>query len=51
LFIGILILRRVSAYIRFRLLPPSMNTFFEVNPPIYASRTKAWCPGRGIFGG
>jgi hypothetical protein len=41
----------VSAYMRFRLLPPSMNTFLEVKPPICASRTKAWCPGRGIFGG
>jgi hypothetical protein len=51
LSIRMLIFHNVSAEMRFRLLPPSMNTFFEEKPPIYASRTRAWCPGRGIFSG
>jgi hypothetical protein len=33
-FIGILIFHSMSAYMRFKLLPPSMITFLEVKPPI-----------------
>ena len=37
----------VSAYIRFRLLPPSMNTRGTLNPAITAGKISADCPGRG----
>src|SRR6266699_545096 len=46
-----LIFRKVSAYMRFKLLPPSMNTRDTSNPAITAGRINAACPGLGTCGG
>jgi hypothetical protein len=40
---------RVLAYIRFILLPVSMNTLPTSYPPIYAFNTIGVCPGLGNF--
>jgi hypothetical protein len=40
---------RVLAYIRFMLLPASMNTLLISYPPICAFSTIGECPGLGTF--
>jgi hypothetical protein len=46
-----LIFHSVSTYMRFKLLPPSINTSLEVKPPICASRTRADVLGAGSLVG